>query len=174
VARIEPTGQESLETLRDSLFFQAVQLGHRVSAWEHEGALYMRSGGYAEKSFDVVRNARSNEFRDFLALVVAEGRRTFLSKLASYFFLDGKMPRTLKVLRFERLGDDVREALQTVGIDHDAEFPWLNRSNHGEYMSYYDDKSERLVYEESRWLFDRGYYERLDLAAVETASSAVS
>jgi hypothetical protein len=172
VARIEPTGQESLATLRESLFVQAARRGRKVGAWEHEGALYVRPDPHPEKSFDVVRNARSNGFGDFMALVVAEGRRTFLSKLASYFFLEGKMLPTMKVLRFECLGEDVREALRTVGIDHTAEFPWLNRSNHGEYMSYYDRKSERLVYEQCRWLFDHGYYERLDLAEVETACTA--
>jgi hypothetical protein len=169
VARIEPTGPESLRMLRESLLVQAVHLGRKVSVWEHEGALYISSDVNDGKSFVGVRNARSNEFGDFMALTVKR-KRTFLSKLADYFFLGGQMLPTMKVLRFERLADDVREVLNTVGIDQDSEFPWLNRSSHAEHTSYYDRESERLVYEQCRWLFDHGYYERLDLDRLETAS----
>jgi len=163
VARVETTGQESLELLRELLFARAGQLGRRVSVWEHGGAIYISLDVQEDKSFGGVKNARSNEFADFMALEVAKGKRNFLSKLSNYFFLEGKMLPTMKALRFESLDDDVREVLRTVGIDHDAEFPWLNRSNHGEYTSYYNHESERLVYEQCRWLFDHEYYDRLDL-----------
>jgi hypothetical protein len=92
--------------------------------------------------------------------------------MSKYYFLDGEMPANLRILRFERLADEVREALRQIGITGDAEFPWLNRSNHGKYTSYYDRESERLVYEQCRWFFDHGYYERLDLETFEAESVA--
>jgi hypothetical protein len=71
------------------------------------------------------------------------------------------MPSNLRILRFERLADEVRGALRDIGIKGDADFPWLNRSDHGRYVDYYDALSERLVYEECRWIFEQGHYQRL-------------
>jgi hypothetical protein len=92
--------------------------------------------------------------------------------MSKYYFLDGEMPANLRILRFERLADEVREALKEIGIRGDAEFPWLNRSIHGKYTSYYDRESESLVYEQCRWFFDHGYYDRLDLESLEAGPVA--
>jgi hypothetical protein len=165
VARIEPIGDESIDSLRESLLIQAVHLGRRVSVRKHEGALYVSLDVRDRKSYVGVSSARSHEFRDFMALTAAR-KRTLLSKLKNYFFLDGAMPPTMRVLRFERLGDDVREVLRSIGIDENVEFPWLNRSDHGEYTSYYDRESERLVYEQCRWIFEQGHYQRLPFGSV--------
>jgi hypothetical protein len=169
VARFEPTGNEALVQLGKELHRVAVDRGRPIETWRHGGALYATLKIRPSKSFRNVHLSRHLDFPQFVQASSSSGRN-HLSRLSKYYFLDGEMPANLRILRFERLADQVRGALQEIGIRGDAEFPWLNRSDHGPYVDYYDEQSERGVYEASRWVFDHGYYERLQLsrAAEET------
>ena len=162
VARFEPTDSEALVQLGKELHRVAVDRGRPVETWRHGGALYATLKIRPNKSFRNVHLSRHLDFPQFVQASSSSGRGNHLSRLSKYYFLDGEMPPNLRLLRFERLADDVREALRELGIAGDADFPWLNRSEHGPYVDYYDAQSERLVYEASRWIFDRGHYERLD------------
>jgi hypothetical protein len=148
-----------------------VDRGRPVETWTHGGVLYATLKIRARKSFRNVHLSRQLDFPEFLQASSSSGRGNHLSRLSKYYFLDGEMPPNLRILRFERLADEVRGALSGLGIESDAVFPWLNRSDHGPYVDYYNPLSERLVYEQSRWIFERGYYQRLQLrsaAAGET------
>jgi hypothetical protein len=174
VARFEPTDREALSQLGKEFHRVAVDRGRPVETWTHDGALYATLKIRPPKTFRNVHLSRHLDFPEFLQELTASGRHNHLSRMSKYYFLDGEMPANLRILRFERLADEVREALREIGIKGDAEFPWLNRSNHGKYTSYYDRESERLVYEQCRWFFDHGYYERLDPETLEAGSAAKS
>jgi hypothetical protein len=171
VARFEPTGNEALVQLGKELHRVAVDRGKPVETWRHGGALYATLKIRPIKSFRNVHLSRHLDFPEFVQASASSGRN-HLSRLSKYYFLDGEMPANLRILRFERLGDEVRESLQEIGIWGDAEFPWLNRSDHGPYVDYYDADSERLVYDECRWVFDHGYYDRLDPGSLEAGPVA--
>lgn len=164
VARFEPTGRESLVQLLKELHRVAVDQGHPVETWRHGGALYATLRIRPNKSFRNVHLSRHLDFPQFVEALSSSGRN-HLSRLSKYYFLDGTMPANLRILRFERLADEVRGALREIGIKGDADFPWLNRSDHGRYVDYFDALSERLVYEECRWIFEQDHYQRLQLGS---------
>jgi hypothetical protein len=125
--------------------------------------VYAKEGGFTEKLHHRKRDvAQSSDFRTFVEQAAKPHGLQFLHRVKDHFFLDGAIPANLRILRFERLADDVREALRELGIESDAEFPWLNRSDHAANFSYYDEFSEQAVYDASRWLFDLGFYHRLN------------
>ncbi len=76
------------------------------------------------------------------------------------------MPSNLRIAKFEHLASEVTDALAAVGIRSNAALPWRNRSEHRPFASYYDDEAERAVYLRTKWVFDRGYYERLRIERV--------
>jgi hypothetical protein len=84
------------------------------------------------------------------------------TKLEDYFLLDGAFPSSLQVVRSENLSEEVAAALQKVDITASAEFPWVNRSSHGDFLRYYTREAEEAVYRRYQWIFDQGFYERLD------------
>ena len=164
VARIEPEPGERPGALMTALNLIAVDRGVSIAVWERNGILYARQGGFVEKSHRMRNVAQSSDFRTFVDQAAKPKGLRFLHRVKERFFLDGAMPANLRILRFERLADDVREALRELGIESDADFPWLNRSEHAAYSSYYDECSEQAVYDASRWLFDLGFYHRLSLS----------
>jgi len=170
VARFEPTGSEALVQLERELHRVAVDRGRQVETWRHGEALYATLTIRPSKSFRNVHLSRHLDFPQFVEASSSSGRN-HLSRLKKYYFLDSEMPPNLRILRFERLADEVRGALREIGITSDVDFPWLNRSDHAPYIDYYDALTERLVYEECRWIFEQGHYQRLQLgsaAAEET------
>jgi hypothetical protein len=177
VGRFEPTGSEALNQLGKELHRVAVDQGRPVETWTHGGAIYATLRIRPQKTFRNVHLSRHFDFPEFLHELTASGRNNHLSRMSKYYFLDGEMPANLRILRFERLADEVRDALKEIGIRGDAEFPWLNRSDHGPYVDYYDALSERLVFEECRWVFEQGHYRRLrfgDSAPNETEPNDAS
>ena len=164
VARFEPTGSEALVQIGKELHRVAVDRGRPVETWRHGGALYATLKIRPNKHFRNVHLSRHLDFPQFVQ--ASSSGHNHLSRLTKYYFLGGEMPANLRILRFERLADEVREALGEIGIRGDADFPWLNRSDHGPYVDYYDADSERLVYEECRWIFEQGHYQRLQLSGV--------
>lgn len=81
--------------------------------------------------------------------------------LEHYFFLEGRTPENLKVIRTENLEGDVRDALNSIGIEQTTSFPWKNRSPRSDFHSYYTKEAEEAVYRKYKWVFDRGFYPRM-------------
>lgn len=168
VARIEPTGNERLNLLRLALYRASSRLGRPVETWDHDGQMYAALYDPAETPHDPFRTAQQMDFRSFLLRDPHDFLAKQLSRLSNFYHLNGEIPPNLRIARFEHLAEDVKAALAEVGIQGEAEFPWLNRSERDDYTRYYDAETEAVVYEEAKWLFDAGIYPRLDLAATPT------
>jgi hypothetical protein len=168
VARVEPEPGELLGALMAALNLVAVDRGVPIAVWERNGTVYAKEGGFVEKTHRMRNVAQSSDFRTFVEQAAKPQGLRFLHRVKEHFYLDGQIPPNLRILRFERLADEVREALREIGITGDAEFPWLNRSDHAAYSSYYDEFTEQAVYNASRWLFDLGLYQRLILSGSES------
>jgi hypothetical protein len=82
--------------------------------------------------------------------------------IQTYFELDGQIPPNLRVLRCERLAEDLRDTLRQVGIESRDAPPRENESSHGAYEGYYTRVAEEAVYRRYRWVFERGFYSRFD------------
>ncbi len=113
--------------------------------------------------------ARERDFRDFLLEAANRPELKFMAQSYSYIHRADRVPANLKVLRYEHFAEEVKTALDAIGIRGDAEMPWLNQSEHGDYVSYYDEETEAVIYDMQRWMFDEGYYERLRLAEIGAA-----
>jgi hypothetical protein len=92
-----------------------------------------------------------------------------------YVTLGGEIPANLRIVRFEELAEGVKRELGRIGIETEQPFPWENRSQHGPVNAYYTRLAEEAVYQKLRWVFDQGYYPRMDrsqlAAAPEEAAS---
>ena len=77
---------------------------------------------------------------------------------------DGNLPQNLIILRYENYEKDVREALKLFGgkVDDSAEIKHLMKSNRPRnWRELYDKESEEAVYQFHKWVFNKGYYERM-------------
>ena len=63
------------------------------------------------------------------------------------------------------MAEEIPAALAEAGICGGGEFPWLNRTERGPWADYYDAETEAIVYEQARWLFDEGFYQRLSIGS---------
>jgi hypothetical protein len=82
--------------------------------------------------------------------------------IQSYFELDGALPKNLRVLHQENLATELREALADIGVNGALELPRVNTTAHASWPGYYTRGAEAAVYERYRWVFDYGFYPRLD------------
>lgn len=160
MARIDLDAGEPVRLVRRELHRAAIRRGQVVTSWEHAGAVYVAPRARADAPPEPDPATRL-DFTSYVLNGASPSEPSPLRQLHGFFHLDGVVPPNLRMVRFERLVAGVREALADVDIAADAEFPWLNRSSHESYESYYDAESEAGVYEQARWIFDEGLYERL-------------
>lgn len=106
-------------------------------------------------------NVRQAFEEDFQAFACQNTEYSGARALEHYYRLDGRVPPNLRIMRFEKLEEDLREALREIGIESDVEFPHENESTHSAFERYYADSSEQAVYSRNKWVFDSGWYERL-------------
>lgn len=88
--------------------------------------------------------------------------------IESYFEIDGRTPPTMRILRQESLHDELPRVLRDAGIEIPATAALAaeNESPHGPWLEYYTRAAAEAVNARYRWVFDRGFYERLDPAAL--------
>jgi len=84
------------------------------------------------------------------------------TKLQDYFLLDEVLPPNVEVVHSENLAAEMVAALRKVSIQALPDFPWVNRSSHEDFLAYYTTEAEEAVYRRYQWIFDQGFYERLD------------
>jgi SAM-dependent methyltransferase len=120
---------------------------------------YLRAG----HPWDYGPNQRLAMTRDFTTFAVKNSlsERNAPKALENYFQSSGEILANLRILRFESLEPDIRNALRSIGIEAEGHFPWRNKSRHGDYASYYTKQAEAAVYRRYRWVFDAGFYERM-------------
>lgn len=109
------------------------------------------------------RIAMTLDFSEYISNRFNNNRITGMKDLKSYYYIEGNKPVNMTITRFENLVDDAKSALSSIGIEKDANFPWINRSSNRDYVSYYTPETEEIVYQNHRWIFDQGYYSRLVL-----------
>lgn len=85
--------------------------------------------------------------------------------IESFFTLGEVMPPNLQVLRFETLEEDFNAALARIGLPAQR-LPRVNVSQHAPYQTYYTREAEAAVYRRYRWVFDKGFYPRMDKGAL--------
>lgn len=117
------------------------------------------------------RLALTEDFGTFAQLSTYHGGAT--RAIEHYLLLDGALPERLRVLRFETLVDDIKACLQSLGLPAAGEFPWKNRSPHLDYRAYYTGAAEQAVFDRYRWVFDKGYYERMTSEELELGACEV-
>jgi hypothetical protein len=154
IARIELGPGDATPFNRDDVHRVASQRGQIITSWTHEGVLFLAPTGPSDPG----KARHQANWLDFRSHVL---NGTTAGNLYDYYHLDGEMPPNLRLVRFERLADGVREALQGIDTQGEDDFPWLNRSDHAAYETYYDAETEAEVYMRAQWIFDAGLYPRL-------------
>jgi hypothetical protein len=138
-----------------------------ISAYAYVRKQKPGTGGYNQDL------ALRGDFESFA--VHAQYHRGEEHSLDRYVTLGGEIPANLRIVRFEELAEGVKRELGRIGIETEQPFPWENRSQHGPVNAYYTRLAEEAVYQKLRWVFDQGYYPRMDrsqlAAAPEEAAS---
>lgn len=102
--------------------------------------------------------AKDLEFEDW-------AEQVSFADMSRYFLVHQRTrPRQLRVLRYERLADDYAEAMASIGYEP-TPLPHLNASTHPDAEDLLTPRAEAAVYRKFQYLFDEGYYERLQLGA---------
>lgn len=88
--------------------------------------------------------------------------------IEGFFEIDGRIPSAMRILRQESLTADLPRVLREAGVavPDDAAVAPENESRHGPWLDYYTRAAAEAVNDRYRWVFDRGFYERLDPAAL--------
>jgi hypothetical protein len=110
---------------------------------------------------ELARLAIERDFSSFVVEAVARRELNFMGRLHDFYHLRGAVPPNLRIVRFEHLAEGVGEVLRDIGVQHEAELLWLNRSTHDDYATYYDRAAENAVFAKQRWMFDEGFYGRM-------------
>ncbi len=85
------------------------------------------------------------------------------NELKDFYTLDGRIPPNMRVIRFENLVPELIDALRAIGVEgHEADVPWVNQSRRDDFRAYYTPRAEEAVYARYCWVFDQGFYPRLD------------
>ncbi|MEP6908995.1 MAG: hypothetical protein ABI896_01035 [Actinomycetota bacterium] len=104
--------------------------------------------------------AREADFETFV--VTCKPEWVIGGNLEPYFLLDGEMPANLVIVKLENAHEELCSALAKIGIVTDLPLPWYNTSEHEHFAGYYTPAAEEAVYRRHQWVFDQGFYERLD------------
>ncbi len=113
--------------------------------------------------YDIGYNQALALTSDFETFAVKSKPHGWLKRpIESYFTLDGEIPPNMHILRLEHLLEDLNPALEAAGLPRVENLPRANTSEHADFRGYYTVRSEQAVFERYRWLFDQGFYDRLD------------
>lgn len=94
--------------------------------------------------------------------------------IQSYFELDGVLPENLRVLHQENLAAELREALAGIGVAGELALPRVNTTEHDGWADYYTRGAEAAVHRRYRWVFEHGFYQRLDAEKFPFAAAGVT
>jgi hypothetical protein len=170
IARIDLAPGEVPRLVRRDLHRAASHRGQIITAWQHEGALFVAPKARADRETTRAPDTRL-DFKSYVLNGVDPGESSPLRQLYGFFHLVGVMPPNLRMVRFERLAEGIRDALHDIDTQTDEDLPWLNRSDHAAFETYYDAETEAGVYAQARWVFDGGLYERLRIPTSQSHES---
>jgi hypothetical protein len=92
--------------------------------------------------------------------------------IQDYFTLHGATPPNMRILRQETLSEDLGVLFDELGYRFSVNLSRKNVSRHDPYPRYYGPRAEEAVYQRYRWLFDNGYYPRLDVTGLSSVQDA--
>lgn len=110
--------------------------------------------------------ALAGDFAEYLAAAPFFGWSP--PNLTGYYRIGNYIPDNLRILRFESLAHELDSRMAPYLKAGRALLPHLNKSDHDDYRSYFDARTERLCFERHRWFFDLGFYPRLEFGSVGT------
>jgi hypothetical protein len=169
-ARIDFDPGDAPRFVRGELHRAASHRGQIITSWQHEGALFLVARARADKG--TTRDPDTGlDFKSYVLNGLDPGEPSPLRQLYGFFHLDGVMPPNLRLVRFEQLAEGIRGAIHDIDTQTDEDLPWLNRSDHAAFETYYDAETEAGVYAQARWVFDSGLYERLRVPASRSRES---
>lgn len=119
--------------------------------------------------WDAGRNQELALAGDFTAFAIGSSHHGGTQRpIESYFELAGRMPQNLRILRQESLGDELPAALRAAGVEVPEAMVLAaeNESRHGFWRDYYTRAAAEAVEARYRWIFDHGFYDRLDHATL--------
>lgn len=103
------------------------------------------------------RLAMAQDFEQFAQSAPFDGRRGV--RIEQWYEIDGRMPENLRLLRFERLEDELSHAFGEI-YPVSTRLRRENASRHGPWRTYITPASEDAIYRKYQWLFDKGFYAR--------------
>ena len=101
--------------------------------------------------------ALAGDFAEFV------GNSTWWFKIEDFFILDGKMPHNLSIVRFENFTTQIPARFARF-FKVPLVFSVQNNSVRDRAEEYINSDNEVLIYNKYRWLFDKGYYDRMVFA----------
>jgi hypothetical protein len=114
--------------------------------------------------------AREVDFENFV--LNYEPQWVIGGHLGPYFVLDGDVPANLVIVRLENAHEELSSALARIGIATDVPLPWYNESDHEHFSTYYTLPAEEAVYRRHQWVFNDGFYARLDRSQLGSTPEA--
>jgi hypothetical protein len=155
---------------RDLSEFSLIIAGSRNPyALEVSRYAYLLNGHAVDAGFEQDL-AMSSDFTTF----VRKSDEALSAPINRYYTAGGRTPETLRVVRLEHLDDDLSGHLAEIGLVAARPVPMDNQSIHDDYRSYYTQASEEAVYRRYRWVFDQGWYERMDASESWTPSQEIT
>jgi hypothetical protein len=123
---------------------------------------FTRSDNLALDGSESRSPAIRSTFREWV-VAAAKHPRDPLGQSWHYFHLRGTIPPNLRIVRFDSLRVDVNSALEEIGISisSDAVMRHNKRSTREAFPTYYDSLTEEIVFTKNRWMFERGFFDRL-------------
>lgn len=88
--------------------------------------------------------------------------------IEAYFEIEGAIPAAMRILRQETLHEELPQVLHEAGITvpPTATLAAENESRHGPWIDYYSRAAAEAVAARYRWVFDHGFYDRVDPASL--------
>ena len=77
--------------------------------------------------------------------------------ISHLLLIDGEVPPNVFVFKLEKLQSEIDSLFTDMQIKAQSRLPNLNRSEHANYLAYYDEELLKAVYEWDRYVFDNYY-----------------
>lgn len=101
--------------------------------------------------------AMQHDFEEFARKAPFQGRLP--ARIEDWYTLDGAVPPNLRIVRFEKLEEELRAAIDEF-CSAEGRLPRRNATPHESYALHLSQAAEEAIYQKYRWLFDSGFYRR--------------
>ena len=121
----------------------------QVSHFEHKRKAHVLKRHHSDDP--VARLARSNDFAAF----VKNAPFYRASRIESYYQLKERNLPALRIVRFEQMAKDLRDALSSIGVENGFELPHRNKTvGRRDWRDYLTPETEAAIHGKFGFLFD--------------------